>query len=150
MRARLAAHRDRWRWPEQATLVRADSLHLTLHFLGHVPDPRIPALKEGLGVHLEPFELTLRQAQVWGGGIAVLNTECPPGLERLHAALASRLDSVGLPMAGRHYRPHVTLAQHAAGAEPPRRFAPLCWLVRRYALAKSPGGGGYEILQRWP
>jgi 2'-5' RNA ligase len=143
----LLAHAAAWSWPARARRTRPERLHLTLHFLGNVPAERLPDLRSGLDVKWTGCELALDRASVWAGGIAVLEAaQVPAPLARLHAALADRLRAMEIPLEDRPYRPHVTLARKAHGAEPPC-FAPLRWAAGpRYALVRS-AGGGYETLQ---
>ena len=149
-RIALERHVHAWQWPPSAPPTPVERLHLTLHFLGEVPAEKIPALREGLDVEWEGCELALDMAQVWPGGIAVLEAgTVPPGLQRLHAVLGERLVSLGVAVEARRYRPHVTLARKASGARPPEGFAPLRWRADpHYRLVHSlPGGRGYEPLQ---
>lgn len=148
--AALLAHADAWAWPASARRVRPQALHVTLHFLGEVEGSRLQDLREGLAVQTEAFELLLDRQEVWPGGIAVLEAgTVPPPLAALHAALAQRLAALDLPVETRRYRPHVTLARKAFGAQPPPASAPVAWRAGPgYALVRSlPGGRGYETLQ---
>lgn len=100
------------------SLPRADSLHLTLAFLGDVDEAIIPALHEALcpaiAAH-EPFSLVLRGCGgfpdlarprvIWAG------VERHPRLLALHADLATALRSAGLAPDSRPYAPHLTLAR---------------------------------------
>ena len=104
-----------------AAVVRADKLHVTLHFLGQVPADRVDAVREGIALPMTPFELTLREPRVWPGGIAVLESDAPPALLELHVRLGLALDALGLPVEQRPYRPHVTLAKGAWGRAARRR-----------------------------
>jgi 2'-5' RNA ligase len=149
VRSALAAVQQRWTWPAPAALVRADKLHATLHFLGDVACDRVDALKAALEVASTPFELQLRAAEVWRGGIAVLETDTPPALMALHAALGEALSGLGLSVEVRPYRPHVTLARHAQGALPPPELPPVRWPVHGHALVCS-AGGNYTVLARYP
>jgi 2'-5' RNA ligase len=152
VRAGLAAWQQTWRWPPRASRVGAERLHITLHFLGDVAVGRWPELLQGLRVPFEPFELRFGVAQVWPGGIAVLNPqETPAALLRLHADLARAIQGLDLPVETRPYRAHVTLSRRAAGAKPPASGPDLSWLADSgYVLVRSlPGGAGYEVLQRF-
>ena len=125
LRRRLVERRDAWAWPKSATPVHADKLHLTLHFLGALPEERLPELLEAFAVPFEPFRLELTHATLWHNGIAVLEPEhVPPALPALHARLSSALLALGLPPEARSYRPHVTMARRAAGATPPPEAPP--------------------------
>jgi 2'-5' RNA ligase len=88
-------------------------------------------------------------AQVWPGGIAVLEaSKVPPALQELHARLQERLLKLELPVETRRYRPHVTLARKAMGARVPAHWEPLRFTASGYSLVESlPGGRGYVPLQ---
>jgi 2'-5' RNA ligase len=147
VRDALAARQRQWRWTPRATVVPADKLHVTLHFLGNVASARVPALKPALRVAFEPFDLSLASASVWPGGIAVFETDVPPALQALHARLAQALQGFGLGVESRPYRPHVTLARKAQGSEP-SPLVPLQWAVQGYALVLS-AQGRYQVIERY-
>lgn len=149
VRSALAAAQQRWTWPVRAALVRPDKLHLTLHFLGDVESDRVDALKAALDLASPPFELQARSADVWRGGIAVLETDTPPPLLALHAALGEALVGLGLAVEARPYRPHVTFARHAQDALPPPDLPALAWLVHGHALVRS-AGGDYTVIKSYP
>lgn len=152
VRSQLLAWRDAWRWPSNATPVRPERLHLTLHFLGDVPIARLPELAEGLRVPFKPFELRFGEAKLWTHGVAVLEPDWAPArLQALHAALGEALQALGLPCESRPYRPHVTLARRAGHATPPQAGPTIRWRVRSYALMHSSLGadGGYTMLRRY-
>ncbi|HEX7889794.1 MAG TPA: RNA 2',3'-cyclic phosphodiesterase [Ramlibacter sp.] len=149
-RIALERHAHAWQWPASARHTPPERLHLTLHFLGEVASGRLPDLKEGLEVEWGACELLLDVAQVWPGGIAVLEAgTVPPELLQLHAVLGERLTALGMVTEARRYRPHATLARKAFGARPPAGFEPLRWRTGpHYHLVRSlPGGRGYETLQ---
>jgi 2'-5' RNA ligase len=149
-RAALQAHAQQWQWPQTARRSAPERLHMTLHFLGDVPPSQLPQLQATLDVQREPCTVLLDRAEVWPGGIAVLEAlQVPPALARLHERLAAALRAQGLPVEGRRFRPHATLARKAQGARPPAGFAPLRWeLVGGYLLVRSmPGGRGYVPVQ---
>ncbi|MFO1339910.1 MAG: RNA 2',3'-cyclic phosphodiesterase [Burkholderiaceae bacterium] len=153
-RRALQAWQAAVRWPPEARPTAPAHLHLTLHFIGAVPRDRLPALADALGAEAGAFEactLRLDGFAVWPRGIALLQPgRTEPALARLHAALGAALAAQGLPVETRPYRPHVTLARHAAGAvlregAPP---PPVPWPVREgFVLAES--AGGYRVLRRW-
>ena len=148
--AALLAHAGQWHWPGAARRTRPERLHVTLHFLGNVADALVPALRHGLDVRWDGCELPLDQANVWPGGIAVLEAaSVPAALAELHARLGEKLSALGVPVEPRRYRPHVTLARKAFAARPPERFEPVPWRAGPgFALVQSlPGGRGYEPLQ---
>jgi RNA 2',3'-cyclic 3'-phosphodiesterase len=148
--AEIAQWQSAWRWPSQATRVKPERLHMTLHFLGDVAADRVPELQRCLNVAFDPFALELGTSEVWPNGVAVLlPARQPLALTRLHTRLADAVRRLGLPVEERPYRPHVTLARRAWGASRPLEPARLRWKVDSgYVLVRSvPGGAGYEILQ---
>ncbi len=152
VRGALEAHARSWAWPPAARRTPGAEWHITLHFLGQVAQERLAALRAALDLRWAGCELSLDRAQVWPGGIAVLEAGTVPAeLAALHAALAERLRALQLPVEPRRWRPHVTFARKAAGARPPAAFAPLRWpAAPGYALVQSVGnGGGYRTVQRF-
>lgn len=146
-RAALLAWQQAQSWPAAARLTRAIDLHLTLHFLGQVPEARLPALKQALPAPGAPVTLTLDRMEVWPNGVAVLLPEAsPPALLNLHARLGDTLTQLGLPLESRAYQPHVTLARRARGLIP-QPAPPLRWTAQRYALVHS--DHGYHPLQHY-
>lgn len=148
----LQGHADAWTWPAAARRTPPERLHITLHFLGDVPAARVPELRDGLAVPWSGCAMTLDQAVVWPGGIAVLEAiTVPAALQQLHAELAEKLRQLALAVEQRRYRPHVTLARKATGARPPAGFTPLRWdAAPEYLLLQSlPGGRGYTPLHRF-
>lgn len=149
----ITAWQARWEWPRHAAVVKAHRLHITLHFLGDVPSPAVPALRETLAVPFETFTLGLGQPQLWGQGIAVVRPlSMPPELNALHERLAQALTRSGLAVESRPYKPHVTLARRAAGATPPAVPLQVRWdAAGGYALVRSmPGTAQYETVARFP
>lgn len=151
LKTALAAHADNWHWPAGSARYAPADWHLTLHFIGSVPRQRIDALRSGLAVPLRPFALRLGQPARWPHGLAVLLPEAVPvELQRLHADLGQALQGLGLHVDERPYRPHLTLARHAALAVPPSSLV-LDWQVHDYALVESTGNAlqRYSVLQQF-
>jgi len=147
---RLQSMRHTWTWPQGASVVKPESLHLTLHFLGAVPDIRIPELMRALTVPARSFDLILSRHQLWPQGVAVLKPNAVPAeLIRLHDSLGAALRNQGITTESRTYRAHVTLARNAALAIPPtpHQVQPVLWHVTGYALVKS--HNGYRIVQSY-
>lgn len=138
VREALGAHVSQWQWPTGARVYAPDDWHLTLHFIGAVPRERLPRLLHDLHAPLTPFHLQLDQAEAWPQGLAVLTPrELPPALSALHDQLRQRLLAQGLPVAERAFRPHVTLARRATGAQAPNAPLAVRWPVKGYALVES-------------
>jgi len=139
-RKALARHIESWTWPEAGDRYRPADWHVTLHFLGKVAAGRLAQLATGLRVPFDAFDLVLDQPERWPRGLAVLGASAlPEQLADLHERLARTIALLGLPVEQRRYRPHVTLARHAAAALPPSHWAPVVWPVRGYTLVLSTG-----------
>ncbi len=99
--------------------VTRDQMHLTLVFLGEVPDSKVPAVcsaVERAAGAVGPFEMTVagsgcfpprgRVRVVWAG------IEEPTGaLSRLQSACAGELEAEGYPQESRPFSPHLTLGR---------------------------------------
>lgn len=146
VRDALDAIRVRWRWPAGTAPVAASKLHVTLHFLGDVAADRMPALQAALrAVEAVPFTWREARPAMWPHGLAVLELDAPAALRARHAAVGEALRAIGCRVEARPYRPHVTLARHAAGAEPPPAPLELHWPAADHVLVAS-GRGRYTVL----
>lgn len=123
----------------------AENLHLTLAFLGDVPESRLPELFPVAAVaaaSATPFVMTLdrigwwpRQQLVWACPQTV-----PPPLQSMADILAGALRAAGFRVEKRRFRPHVTLLRDARQA-PPRMACSLPpWQVSRMVLLCSERG----------
>jgi len=98
--------------------VRPEQIHLTLQFLGEVPDGHVMQVSralDGLGEH-EAFEFqidgvgtfgSLRSPRVVWVGVRMPN----PPLTDLQKACEDRLAELGFPPEGRAFKPHLTLGR---------------------------------------
>ncbi|MBI3978822.1 MAG: RNA 2',3'-cyclic phosphodiesterase [Chloroflexi bacterium] len=106
--------------------VRPEGLHVTLKFLGNVPESRISALSGSLAdlaqahhpcrLHLAPpgmFPSARRPRVVWVG----LGGELEP-LRELYEAVERGLAALGYPAETRPFRGHITLGRVREGAGP--------------------------------
>ena len=146
------------RWP------RRDALHLTLHFIGAVPEGVARAYQRALKqVDLAAFQLNIsgvgqfpieaRPRVIWAG---VHNT---PHLRALHEAVGQALESEGFRRERRRFQPHITLMRFK---KPLRRGLASRWIqahldfqaapfrVETFALYESelkPSGAAYTKRQ---
>lgn len=138
---------------------RRATIHLTLAFLGEVPESRLAELAEiAAGVQGAAFDLCLDRLGywqhnhlLWAGG------EMPAALAELQAALSQALASQGFKVdgEGRRFVPHVTLVRKlppacplAAGQEMP--LSGLSWTCQKFFLVRSrlsSSGSDYLILR---
>ncbi|MBP2229846.1 RNA 2',3'-cyclic phosphodiesterase [Azospirillum agricola] len=148
------------RWMDPA------SLHLTLRFIGEVPEDQAFDIDEALaGVRAPPFALTLDGVGVFGSGrrarVLWAGVERNEALNHLQAKVESALVRCGLPAEERKFSPHVTLARLK---DPPQdrvaRFLGERGLFRAGPMAVDHltlyrshlgnGGSVYEALRAYP
>lgn len=158
--------------------VRAESLHLTLKFIGEQPDGRLSTVQQalaeihspatGLNFHGYGFFPTARSARVFWVGV-----DADEHLARLASRIEQALEPLGIKPEGREFSPHLTLArgksaapqrrsddrpnrsfhrlQEKLGALPPPEFGTMT--AREFFLYQSklsPAGSQYTQLRRFP
>ncbi len=134
--------------------MRADTLHITLAFLGSTPVDQLDALFACADtVQSHAFELVLDQTGYWRHNrIGWLGAnEAPPQHLDLVGALNTALQAADFPVDARPHVPHVTLLRNTAGGEIPA-CEPVRWPVSDFVLVKSvtePDGAHYEVIRRW-
>jgi len=141
---------------------RAETIHLTLVFLGDIPETRLSELcvlasqlvAPAFGLQLDRLGFWQHNHLLWAGGAA------QPALLALAAELHRRLVEAGfcLAGAGREFFPHVTLIRKLpAGGTPDLgqlvlpEFLP--WRCTEVVLVRSrlsAVGSAYETLGRFP
>jgi 2'-5' RNA ligase len=132
--------------------VPSANLHLTLAFLGDLPE-RALALLEALPPRLPlrdlAFDLQLDHLDCWHGGLLHLAPSQPPAeLLALASGLARLLDEAGLASEPRTYRPHLTLARDSC--LPVQVGSPhFAWRAEELVLYRSEQGR-YRPLAKWP
>jgi 2'-5' RNA ligase len=99
-------------------LVRAEHLHLTLVFIGDVPEPRAAGLIEAMGsdIPMSPFHVAFGGCGLFPprGAPRVLWIGALEGADRitaLQAHVAVRLQNLGVAVDQRPFAPHLTLAR---------------------------------------
>ena len=135
--------------------MRADTLHLTLAFLGATPAARLDALYDCANtVEGKVYELLFDQPGYWRhnriGWLGASETPLPH-LELVGALNASQ-QAEGFPVDTRPHVPHVTLLRNTAGGEVPE-CTPVRWAVSDFVLVSSrtePSGAQYEVIRSWP
>ncbi len=179
IRQRIARFLDGVReFAPDARWVRAESLHLTLKFIGEQPDRKLDAIKQALAgirslatalnFHGYGFFPTVRSARVFWIGV-----EADEHLAQLARLVEEALEPLGIKAEGRDFSPHLTLArgksaapQRRPGDLPNRTFQQLqeklnalpapefgTITAREFFLYQSklsPAGSQYSQLQRFP
>jgi RNA 2',3'-cyclic 3'-phosphodiesterase len=158
IRTALGSAGDALKW------VRPGNMHLTLVFLGHVDDERVPPLVDDFGrdIDLRPFEMTFagigafpeRGAPrvLWAGVGAA--TDAVIAVQR---ELAARVSRHGVTLEARDFHPHLTLARWSASRPSDRarvRAAAAAAILARQRVAAAtlyqsqllPSGARYTAL----
>lgn len=148
--------------------VEPEDFHLTLTFLGEVPDAVLVAVDEGLqALRQSPFEIALQGVGLFGGArphAAWVGVAPSEPLSRLQAKVDRIARQAGAQIENRRFVPHVTLGRF----RPPQpddtlrleravvqeaRFSEGPWPVEEVSLFRSHAGGEgsrYEVLARYP
>jgi 2'-5' RNA ligase len=149
--------------------IRPESIHVTVKFLGEVPEGRIPAITNAL----RDVATSGRAGTVEVGGLGVFPDlrnprvcwiglrEGAASLIQLAEAVEAAMDGLGFPMESRPYSPHLTLARMKEGGRAIGRVIEQqglltkesgtigCLTVRTLTLMKSelrPSGAVYTRL----
>lgn len=149
------------RWTDPA------DLHLTLRFVGEVPEDRLEDVHHALDeIRAPAFDLTLEGVGQFGQGarsrLLWAGVAASPALAHLQAKVESAVVRAGEPAETRRFTPHVTLARLDRQAHADRlcRFVEANALLRagpvpvdRFVLFESRPGAGrphYLALQDYP
>ncbi|MGB7211656.1 MAG: RNA 2',3'-cyclic phosphodiesterase [Gemmatimonadales bacterium] len=107
-------------WPVR--WVPATGVHLTLKFYGEVADERVDAIAESIAFSVAgtgplAFQLApLGAFPSWEKARVVwLGIDAPPALELLQDRVERHAESLGFPIEGATFRPHVTLGRVREG-----------------------------------
>ncbi|MEI7455571.1 MAG: RNA 2',3'-cyclic phosphodiesterase [Nitrosomonadales bacterium] len=133
-------------------VMRAETLHTTLVFLGEVEAGRLEALKlAACEVSVERFELCFDEAHYWGHNHIVYAAPrtVPPQLIELVRELERSLRRHHFVFERRDYKPHATLLRNAHWTDNPLpEMLQVCWDVREFVLLESVASN-YRILARF-
>ena len=142
------------RLPGNCRPVPPANYHLTLCFLGDIPETRIPALSSVVAdLRVTPFSFDLAVTGHFDGpGVAwvgpVIESE---ELRRLQRAVAGRLSDAGFAFDARPFRAHVTVARRCREPGLAWHGPPIAWPVDGVALCRSDGtdaGVRYSVIAR--
>jgi 2'-5' RNA ligase len=136
-------------------VTRAETIHLTLAFLGEVVEERVPAaIGAGRAAGGMAHFLPIEQARWWAHNriVWVGPNEVPEPLASLAAELKGNLLKMGFELETRAFAAHVTLIRKA---REPRDLPPLPaieWPVSEVVLVRSVlsrQGSSYEAIERF-
>jgi RNA 2',3'-cyclic 3'-phosphodiesterase len=113
-----------------ASWVRPEGLHITLKFLGNVPDEKLGAIKSALhSVKAAPFLLAITNVGVFPNPrsprVLWAGIESGPELAALARKVEDALNPLGFEREKRAFSPHVTLARFKNGKAKPKLDAVL-------------------------
>jgi 2'-5' RNA ligase len=134
---------------------RADSIHMTLAFLGDCEPGRLDELKAvAAGVSVGPFELVLDENGYWKHNrIAWAGaSQIPAALETLVSDLRAALAAARFAFDPKPFVPHVTLVRKAQPGFVMPALEPIRWQVTGFVLVRSvmrPAGSDYLVEARW-
>ena len=137
---------------------RPDQWHVTLEFLGDVPEAGLPGVLDAAATAAtEAFacELEFEALRHWKRPqvLCLVASATPGPLAALVHSLRSELKLRGFRPDPRPFRPHVTIARKVRQEPPSARVEPFPWPVRAFSLVQSigsPEGSRYVDLASWP
>jgi 2'-5' RNA ligase len=148
-------------WAQEAAretsgrVTRAETIHLTLAFLGEVDAERLPlAVGAGHAARGKAHALPIEQARWWAHNRIVWAgpNRIPEPLLAIVVELKNSLESEGFVLESRAFAAHVTLIRKA---REPRELPPLPaidWPVDKFVLVRSVlsrEGSSYEAIERF-
>jgi 2'-5' RNA ligase len=174
--ARLHLMASHWKIRSGGRVMREDSLHSTLVFIGDVALSQRASLLDLAGeIRAEAFRVAFDISGCWRHNqIAYLGMkQIPAALLDLQTDLVTRVRKAGFRVDAQPYCPHITLIRKAecsgssGGASKVAAFderakdvaenenpaEPVVWTVRDFVLVKSSlsaSGSHYEQVGRWP
>ncbi len=121
---------------------RPDQLHLTLEFLGGVPEARLGSVLEAgeaVAGSATPFEIVLDRLEHWQRPqvLCLTASVVPEPLAALVRSLRSALSARGFDPEQRPFRPHLTLARKVRLPPPAGSVEPQRWAAHEYSLVES-------------
>jgi RNA 2',3'-cyclic 3'-phosphodiesterase len=142
--------------PIGARTLAAANFHVTIEFLGEVPDARLDAaLQAGAATHGNAFNLVLDRVEAFrrSGVLSLVPSQPPSALNELVDQLRFNLLDRQFRLQHQSFRPHVTLVRDLRRPVPPATIAPLPWRVEEFVLVESQlgrDGSRYSVLATWP
>ena len=132
------------------------NLHVTLAFLGSVPEASLARLRE-LAREVTPsvaIEMRLDRIEHWRRAeiLCAAASEMPVGAEKLSGVLKTALMASDFRPDLKPFRAHVTLARQVRRVPPDLAMPMVTWRFREFALVESrtlPEGPSYSIVESW-
>ena len=134
-------------------VTRAETIHLTLAFLGEV-EAGLACVLQGIPIEGKRHSLPIEEARFWAHNRIVWAgpRETPEALGSLSSSLSLQLKEKGFRTESRKFAAHITLIRKAreAGALPP--LPVVDWPVGEIVLVRSQlsaAGSRYEVIGRF-
>jgi len=132
------------------------NFHLTLAFLGAVPESRTREVGEiatrvASTFRAAPIAITLDHIDYWRKSEILCATSTAESVEAV--ALAETLHHELGQLSAAQFRPHVTLARKVRRRIPSTPMTSLAWTFKEFALVESqnlPTGSVYQVLASFP
>ena len=132
-------------------VMRPDTLHLTLLFLGNVAMQRVETLKLAVEeISGAGFELCLDEVRYWQHNHIVYAAPgvVPQALRQLVKELERLASAHEFQFEQRKYQPHITLLRNVQSCVLPE-VSQLVWSVKEFVMVQS-HQGVYNVLARFP
>ncbi len=137
---------------------RADTLHLTLVFIGAIRRDHLPTLVAAArAVQAESFGIEFDRADCWRHNRVghLVPSIVPEALPRLVAELEQALVNAGVEFDRRPYKPHLTVVRKGdcRGLKTTVLPEPIAWRASEFVLVESSlsdAGARYTLLERFP
>ena len=140
--------------------IPARNLHVTVVFLGAVPQERLADVQETARSVQKltfggRFLLHLGRVEFWRRSnlVSLIAEQTPPELAAIVASLQSGLRERGFELREHdRFRPHVTLVRDVGRGPAAAAIAPVLWPVESFALVESKvgqRGSEYCVLEEW-
>jgi 2'-5' RNA ligase len=137
-------------------LMRRETLHVTLAFIGDVDASQLAKLQKLAACLTAPaFELEMNRLSWWRHNRIIWagTTEVPPALASLAGDLAAALRGAGFRVEDRPFAVHVTLLRKARDGAGLGQPTAVHWPVKEFLLVESllqPRGAEYRPLAGYP
>lgn len=156
VRSRLYELAQQQRHRGGGRVMRAETLHLTLLFIGDVPIGQLQELKQAVAaIRASAFSFDLKWFAGWRHNAIgyAAPSEIPEDMLQLSTQLCECVAQAGFSFDRKTFKPHVTLLRKMAHVPDAQPISVQEWTVREFVLVQSvlnAQGAGYEIIGRWP
>jgi 2'-5' RNA ligase len=110
--------------PKALRWVAPENLHLTLKFLGDVPEDKLDTIKSLISTtasRYSPFNITIQASGMFPNAqkprVVWLGVDADPVIGDLHAALEEAMATAGISPEKRPFSPHLTIARVSRRAD---------------------------------